>query len=486
MRNPFRRRKARAPSRPVLRSIDMGGIDRLNSDWLGTDLTLNQMLYSKAETIRKRARDLSLNSPWARRFLAMARTNVVGPAGFSFSAKGMLTRTKLDDEGNKEIERLWAEWRRPENCSMSGQQSLTDLCSQGVTNLLQDGEVVLRMVPGAPNKFGFALAPLPIDLLDHTLNRDLIVDASGNLVQTAIKLGVEVDQWDRPVAYHFKDAQDSAAGGGLGYSYKKHIVYPAHEIIHLFPHERPGQTRGFSFMAPAGTRTKMLNAYEEAAVIHKRIAASKMGFLESDPENPPSGDYSGDGENSDGSTATAIEPGIIEKLPLGYKFSSFDVDDVSDGFSDFCKVILRSVASAWNVNYMTLANDPGDANYSSLRHFTLEDRDAWMCIQNMIIEHVLNRVYAEWLRMTLSMGITFINAGNYDRFMRFAFQGRRWSWIDPAKEEAANKMALENGTTSRHQICRAQGVDFDQIVDERKKEEEMLGISTATGGQVED
>lgn len=488
MKNPFRQRKATAPAAvskpPMRRSFDMGVIDRLTSDWTGSDLTMNQMLFAQMSTIRRRARDMAINSPWARRFIAMARTNVVGPAGFSFTSQGMLGRNTMDDVGNKEVERLWKEWQKPGNCTMCGKLSLTDVINLEVAGLLQDGEFVIRMIFGAPNRFGFAISLIPIDLLDENHNREMKRDASGRIIQNAIKMGVEVDQWDRPVKYYFRDVTESPIGGGYGSLTHRHVVYSAEEIIHPFPPERAGQTRGFSLLVPAGTRTKMLNAYEDAAVVHKRIAASKMGFLEGDPESPPGSPYGADGRNDDGSISLEIEPGVIEQLPLGYTFKSFDVDDVSDGFSDFSKQILRSIASAWNVNYMTLANDPSDANYSSLRHFTLEDRDAWMCIQRFMIEQVLERIYAQWLRWTLTMGITFINPSNYDRFMRFSFQGRRWGWIDPLKEEKANETALNNGTTSRHQICRAQGVDFEQIVEERRKEKQMLGEESTTGGQV--
>jgi lambda family phage portal protein len=492
MRNPFRRRKAqahRAPA-PLKRAFDMGAINRLTADWTGDDLTINQMLFAQADIIRQRARDLGLNSPWARRFLAMARTNIVGPNGFTFNAQGVQGADTPDVRGNKEIERLWKDWQKPSTCTMSGNMSLIDVCNQSVTGLMQDGEFIIRMIPGAPNKFGFSLSLMPIDLLDQNHNRELRRDHLGNITQNAIKLGVEVDEWDRPVNYYFRDQVDSPIGCGYGGGTYRHKIFPADEIIHVFPSERPGQTRGFSFIAPAGTRAKMLNAFEDASVTHKRISASKMGLLEPDPENPPAHDYTADGENADGSRKMEVEPGIWEVIPLGYKAGKFDVEDVSDGFSDFSKQILRSIASAWNVNYNTLANDLSEVNYSSIRHGALEDRDAWMCIQRFIIEQVLDRIYAQWLKWTLTMGITFIAPGNYDRFMRYTFQGRRWQWVDPAKEEAANKLALASSTTSEFEIARRQGRDFEEIVAERKRARQLLNdagfeaIGASVGEQV--
>lgn len=452
------------------RSLDMGTLDRLTADWLGTSLTLNQMLFSQMENVRKRARDLGMNSPWARRLLAMARTNVVGPNGFSFSARGKMNPDTLDERGNKELERLWALWQKPGICTMCGTLSLTDVMNLGVSGVLQDGEYIIRMIFGAPNMFGFSLSLIPVDLLDQNLNREQRRDESGRIIQNAIKLGVEVDEWDKPVRYYFKDVQDSPIGGGYSSASQKHISYPAEEIIHPFLPERPGQTRGLSFLVPAGVRTKMLNAYEEALVIHKRIAASKMAVLEPDPENPPRTDYKPGEENSDGSYQMEISPGSMEKLPPGWKLNKFDVEDVSDGFKDVSTEILRSIASAWNVNYNTLANNLSEVNYSSIRHGALEDRDSWMCLQRFMIERILDRIYGAWLKWTLTMGITFISPSNYERFMSYRFQGRRWDWIDPVKEETANKIALENRTISRHEICRRQGMNYDDIQEELDRE----------------
>ena len=94
-----------------------------------------------------------------------------------------------------------------------------------------------------------------------------------------------------------------------------------------------------------------------------------------------------------------------------------------------------------------------------------------MCIQRFLVDHLLERIYPTWLRWTLTVGNTFIYPTKLDKFQRVTFQGRRWNWIDPLKEENANSRALLNRTTSRHQICRQQGLDYDDIQEELKREE---------------
>ena len=460
MKNIFKRKeKKHRGGSAIKRNFSMAQTNRLFGDWnvegMGSDI--NALLFSKLELIRKRARDLEVNSPWARRFFSMAKTNIVGPTGFRLSAQGQSRTKKPDTEGNMEIERLWKVWASPENCTMSGTQSLIDFCNLAVLRMLSDGEFILRKIEGADNEFGFALAPLPIDRLNQNKNR---VRTS---TQNAIIMGVEIDEWGKPIKYYFQDPQQND------------VVYNADEIIHLFPRERVGQTRGFPFIISGGARAKMLNAFEDAVVTNKRIAASKMGFFIQDPDNPPASQYEGDGENADGSTRDVVEPGVMEALPAGYKgFEAFDPADAGDGFKEFSEQVLRSLASAWNVNYNTLANDLTGVNYSSIRHGAIEDRDAWMCMQQFIIDHLLKPIYKDWLKWALTKADTFLSATSYKKFMRISFYGRRWDWIDPLKEEAANNKGLINNSTSEIAIARKSGRDFEDIVAERVRAKELL------------
>ena len=109
------------------------------------------------------------------------------------------------------------------------------------------------------------------------------------LQATALKMGVEVDKYDRPVAYHlYKDHPYDR----VYLAQAQHIRVPADEIIHAYLPQRAEQTRGVSLVATAMANVKMLNGYLEAEIVAARVGASKMGFFTS-----PDGDgYVGDGE----------------------------------------------------------------------------------------------------------------------------------------------------------------------------------------------
>ncbi|MBK7121299.1 MAG: phage portal protein [Comamonadaceae bacterium] len=68
------------------------------------------------------------------------------------------------------------------------------------------------------------------------------------------------------------------------------------------------------------------------------------------------------------------------------------------------KTRLRSIASGMGVTYHGLANDLEGVNFSSIRSGTLEERDAWMVLQDWFAEAFLRPVFGEWLSWSLTKG----------------------------------------------------------------------------------
>ena len=68
-------------------------------------------------------------------------------------------------------------------------------------------------------------------------------------------MGVEIDEYNRPVKYYFREASiDNYQVGQL-------IEIPADEIIHIFKHEFVGQTRGFGDIVASVDSLKQLDDY---------------------------------------------------------------------------------------------------------------------------------------------------------------------------------------------------------------------------------
>ena len=125
----------------------------------------------------------------------------------------------------------------------------------------------------------------------------------------------------------------------------------------------------------------------------------------------------------------------------------------------------------------------------SARIAELNERETWMGLQDWFIESFAQPLYEEWLALALLNGaITFEASGKAlpaDKLQKFLsasrFQGRRWSWVDPAKEADANEKQLANKLTSRTRLAAEQGEEFDDILDELAQEDAQIKAALERG-----
>lgn len=435
--------------------------DRLTSDWLTTNLVSDEILRWQLPTLRNRSRDLAINNDHMKNFLRKLKINVVGPNGINFQSKARVRNGDLDKGANQKIEESWHKWTKKENASVCSTLSLRDCLNTIIESTARDGEIIVRKVRGYDNKFRFALQLIEADYLDEKLNQNL---PNGNV----IRLGIEKNRFGKPVAYHLLEKHPGDHQSNIG---QKYIRIPAEEIIHIFMKERPTQSRGAPWAHTAILRLRMLGAYEEASLVAARVGASKMGFIK--PSLEGSG-YQGDDTDIYGNQITEVEPGLIELLPPGADFTSFDPGQPSGEFQFFQKAMLRGIASGLGCSYNSLANDLEGVNFSSLRSGLLEERDSWKAMQTWFIENFLDELFPTWLEMAILSGNLDLDYSDIDRLIAPKWQGRRWEWVDPEKDINARVIANQNGLTTRTRICAEQGEDFEEILEELAEEKKMI------------
>jgi lambda family phage portal protein len=449
----------RLPPRGGMRKFDAAVVDRLTASWLATGAAIDQELRGQLDLLRARSRDMFKNNPYAAKFGRMFRNNIVGAEGFTLQVRVVDVGDKPDTAANRAIEAAFWRWSRPENCDVTGRRSFPDMVRGAVTALARDGEFLFRKVRGTGRgEFSYQLQSLDVSRLDTTLNREA---AAG---QNAIVMGVELDPYRRPVAYHIWTAP--AASGRLS---RERERVPAAEIIHQFIPMEDEQTRGVPLMHAAMRMVNDLHGYREAAVIAARIGASKMGFYKQ-PEG--AGGPDADDADDDGNLIRQASPGEFEVMPAGYEFQTFDPTYPHDQFDAFCKAALRGIASGVGVAYHTLANDLEGVNYSSIRAGVLDEREEWMAIQNWLTSALLTPVYEEWIETALLAGAiklpngAALPASKLFKFRQHAWQGRRWAWVDPLKDIQASALAIDRALASPQQIAAQSGRDVEDILDD--------------------
>lgn len=440
------------------RSYSGAGTGRLYASWSPSNYSSDAILRTTLKTLRARSRELERNNDYAKKFIRMVKTNVVGKSGIMLQCdikKPIENNNARDPEPdvatNEEIETSFKEWSKRGNCDVTGEYSFRDIQNLAISTLARDGEILIYMVRNFDNKYAFALKLIEADHLDENYNYIL---SNGN----TIKMGIEFDKWGKPASYYLykKHPGDSP----FGYSYGEKIRYAAKDIIHLYITQRISQSRGIPWMHAAMTRLNMLGNYEEAELTGARIAAAKGGFYTREGAD----EYVGDDKEGE-TPIQQVEPGAFEILPQGWKFDPFDPQHPTTAFKDFEKAILRGIASGVDVSYNYLANDLEGVNYSSIRAGVLDEREVWRDIQRWVIDHFMQTVYENWLYSALVSpeGLSH-SIADYERLKSVKWQPRGWPWVDPKADMVAAAMAIQFGLNTSTDILGEQGKNYGETV----------------------
>lgn len=441
--------------------------NRLLNDWVASSTSQDAETRMALRTLRNRARDLARNNDYVVNALRAVENNIIGQ-GVKLQSQVMRLRGpgagQMDNDLNATIETAWRSWQRARNCHTGGTLSFNAIERLAVRAMATDGEIFIRKIRRSMGRspIPLALEIIEADLLDENYNGE----HKGN----QIRMGVEVDQWFRPVAYwFFTQHPGDIQFGSVGNMEQRRVRIPAEEIIHLYKPERPGQTRGLPWFASAMTRLRHMQGYEEATVIAARAQACQMGFIETpDPEFEGEAVYEGE-------RVSSFEPGKIATLAPGEKFVSHTPTQPSGLLDPFMRYMLRGVASGVGVSYETLSKDYSQSNYSSSRLALLDDRDTWRTLQQLVIEILHQNVFEEWLEMAV-MSNTLNLPGfelQRERYEDVRWIPRGWQWIDPAREIAAYKTAVRSGFMTLTDVIAQNGGDFEEMAHARARELEL-------------
>jgi lambda family phage portal protein len=454
--------------RPMIRRAYLSAqTSRLFADWFAGNQSGMEEVRAGLRTCRERSRDMERNDDYWLCWLQTVCRNVVGHRGIQVQVKALDRAGQADTTANAELEAAWAQWGKVGTCTADARLSWIDVQRLVVRCLARDGEALVRLVRGYPNQFGFAVQPVESDLLDDQYNQ------LGGTGRPTIRMGVEVDEWDRPVAYWLRTTHP---GDQLvATKAKQYERVPAADMLHIYREDRIGQTRGLPWGQSAMRRLKMLGGYDEAELVAARAAASKMGVWEA-----ADGTFTGDEEQTDGSQLLDFQPGSFHVAPPGKKLHLIDPTHPNGRYSDFVKACLRGISAGLDISYNRLAKDLEGVTYSSLRSGELDERDAYMAMQTMVVEHLVQPVWSAWLSAYLLSPLTRLPAADYDRLNQPRFLPRRWTWVDPMTDVRAAEVAVRNRWKTNSQIAAELGCDYDENVAELGTEAEAAEAAGLT------
>lgn len=465
----YRRQGKRSGVGIINRALDIDEIaNRLNTDQSPSSRSIDAQNFGDLWILRARSRHMRRKNPHMAKYVEMGLNNVVGPEGMGFQMKATNSGGGLDRATNARVEAAWARWGKLGNCTANGKMSWVDCQELAIQTLIQDGEVLIQFVFGeeAQNEFGFALHFIPVEFLDQTMTTRL---PNGNRVI----MGVEMDKYDRPVAYWIWPSPNESFYRQLETTERVRI--PANQILHMYYIESADQSRGRPWVEPVLEEMTQLGEYNKAEVIAARMAASKaMVITKPIPDGYGGEDDDEDEEGESSPLVHDVEPGQIMELDPGYQVSSFLPEHPTTAYPEFVKGSLRTIASGLNVSHPSLGSDLEAVNYSAIRAGFLEERDNWRAIQRFFKEHFCQPIYEAWLFWALLSGALSIPQNKIERVKLPTWRPRGWAWVDPEKDVQARILSIGNRLGSRSEYVAESGRDFEEVLDELAMEEQMI------------
>jgi len=441
---------------------------RTTADWVANGTTADSELVTSLRPLRNRSRQLCRDNEYAKNAKRVVKLNVVG-RGIKLQAQVKKRRgDAFDDKTNDAIEAQWKHWTAAKRCHTAGKLSWARLQQLIMDGVFESGEILVRIIR---KKFADSRVMMALEIIES----DQIVETwTGRVSETGneIRMGVEVDEWQRPVAYwlHPRHPGDTMASATLASS--NFVRVPADEIIHIALFERPYQTRGVPWLHATLVKLRHMGGYEEAEIIAARSSAAIMGFRQK-PEVDIPGDGAEDADDvMDGERVTDMSPGIILDLEPGETFQGFNPTRPNAALDPFMRFMLRSVAAGVGVSYESLSRDYSQSNYSSSRLALLDDRELWSILQEWLVETLCQPVFEAWLEMAVLGGVlqlpAYETAPEVYQAIRWAPRG--WKWIDPAKEGAAAKSDVRSGFATLTDVLAEKGEDIEEHFRRRRDE----------------
>lgn len=448
-----------APPQPATRRYEGAGGGRR---WDSAPQRLSPIsdAHSGRLPISARARHFTQNNGIAAK---IAEELVSGIIGTGFGVQSM----HPDKSTRKAIEDRFYYWQR--RADFLGRTSLSGVYAQAARSWVIAGEAFIQF----KNRNGaVALALLDPEQIDPALTRDLGGGAR-------IVAGVEFDKDGQRVAYHV--LRDSP--GQPFAAIRESVRVPADEIIHLYIPLAPGQVRGVSWFAPVLLKLHEIDQTCDAILIRTKIAACLSGFV-IDPEGTD-GPLAGAQQTAPDKPELMIEPGVVFNLKPGEDVRFNDPPEIGAETVDFLKWQAREIAAGVGVTYEAATGDLSGVNYSSIRAGTIDFRRRIDTIRlNYLIPLVIDPTWRRFLLTEALAGRLPADAilRDFETASAVEFIPPGWSWIDPAKEIAADRDAVEAGFKSRREVVAARGRDIDALDAEIAADRQRAAtIGIATG-----
>lgn len=380
-----------------------------------------------------------------------------------------------DAEFDWEMERRVAEWSRPQNCDIAGRHSLQRFISLCEMRRVVDGDVgVLRLQSGHLQ----AIEGDRIRFIAPMAGKRLSKPDGSPYIEKDFIHGVLLGDGGRARAY----AICTRNGGALEFE----RLISATNVSMLGYYTRFDQVRGISPLASAlNTLSDLYESYEYQLIKAKMHSMFGVAIISSG-DNSLGGEGSGLPVTADETTIansttfeTKLKSGSILDLEPGEDIKMIESHTPSAEFMQYAEVMTRVALLALDIPYSIF--DVSETTYSGGRTDWLgyiQSAKSKRADLREWLDEIIRWKLMQWI---LDSKNPLRIPSEYDvETLPFEWQAIGIPWIDPLKEITANLAAINGGISSRTRVCRELGYDFEDVVRELQREDQLIAAANIT------
>jgi lambda family phage portal protein len=246
--------------------------------------------------------------------------------------------------------------------------------------------------------------------------------------------------------------------------------YPAEKVHHVSNSDRFSYTRGEPALTPSVEMIDQVSRYIDAELVAAHVNACLSVFVTHDDDLSWPTAYtegiSPSGKTEKGTKLQKVTPGMIHHLAKGESINAVVPTRPAAAFDPFILRGLMMIGRPLCMPLMLVTLDFSGATYMNARIAYQAAQRNYRREQAHVIEPLVRRIWGWWLARKMAAGQVPIRQ---DAFAHEVIC-QRWPYVDPYREAQADKLELENKTTSQSQICARKGLDYADLVAERQRD----------------
>jgi lambda family phage portal protein len=398
-------------------------------------------------------------------------------------------------ELSNRIERAWQAWaNNPIECDASGRHKLHQLVTAGYKSWIVTGEAVVLVDWQRGNGAQTATKVKLLDSrqLDQTINR---TERDGSILQ-----GVQFDAKGRVVGYWIRPfVLGSINSAPQAVFVGARTTWGRSRVLHVFDLIAPGQVRGLSPLTAALSAAHSKGTLREFTLNAALVQTMTATTIESDlpTQQALNAFAANDGLQQPGWFSTtdqwlkvnaeyyaenrvSLDAAKIVHLLPGERVKMHRSEHPNSTYESADKSFGREAAKAAGSSYEDTLGDYSQTSFAASRLALELPSRINSRRRKAIAETIYQNVFTAWLEESIETGRielpksapAFWEApGAYTQSL---WRGEGKPVADPYKQALADILEIENGLSTLEEKLGERGLDFEEVLAQRKSEREQL------------